>query len=457
MNRTSLADRIEEGIPPSTPLLYSSDSVYDAATLLACSDALPLTAEQRRGAIALQIASPLKLACALVALDGVAQRLAILPADTSLSVTNELLARFGGETIVTDLGVRPNTKSKVVLWRDKPSSSKRGISTRGQEDTEWTLATSGTTGTPKLVAHRFSSLVRTTRTAGERVSKLRWGLVYDLFRFAGLQVFLQGTLAGGGVILRDTTLALEGQIEELIRHDCSALSATPTMWRKMLMTGKASSLQLKQVTLGGEIADDAILAVLAKHYPKAKITHIYASTEAGVAFSVVDGKAGFPQSYLVKPPSEIALQVIDGRLWVHNPAVSAKYVGSEEGFARKDGFIDTGDAVERLGDRFIFRGRANGAINVGGNKVLPEEVEQVLLSHPQVTSARVFGKGSPITGQLVACEVLLTPDAAAPASIISDLRAQCRAALRPWQAPASYKIVTSFETSSTGKLSRKFT
>lgn len=273
-------------------------------------------------------------------------------------------------------------------------------------------------------------------------------------RFAGVQVFLQGVLGGGGLVLPDPEAPLTARIDTLIRQQCTALSATPTMWRKLLMTAEAKALQLRQVTLGGEIADDAVLGALAARFPEARITHVYASTEAGAAFSVLDGKAGFPASYLDNPPGGIRLRVIDGRLAVHNDAVSPDYVGGTR-FADADGFIDTGDVVERVGDRFQFRGRENGAINVGGNKVFPEEVEKQLLTHRLVASARVHAKASPITGQLVVAEIVPADAAADLKALIAELRARCRADLQPWQVPASIKVVSGLEINPGGKMERR--
>ena len=84
-----------------------------------------------------------------------------------------------------------------------------------------------------------------------------------------------------------------------------------------------------------------------------------------------------------------------------------KYFGSDISFASKEGWVDTGDSVEIKEDRVLFRGREDGVINVGGDKVYPEEIENVLLKHPIVAAAKVYAKSSPITGSLVAADVTL--------------------------------------------------
>ena len=56
--------------------------------------------------------------------------------------------------------------------------------------------------------------------------------------------------------------------------------------------------------------------------------------------------------------------------------------------ADKDGFVDTGDMIERRGDRCYFVGRRGGIINVGGIKIYPEAVEAALNSHAIVRASR---------------------------------------------------------------------
>ena len=84
----------------------------------------------------------------------------------------------------------------------------------------------------------------------------------------------------------------------------------------------------------------------------------------GAAFSVNDGRSGFPAAYLETPPHGVALRVRDGRLWVRNPFVDPRYLGRDEAFATADGFVDTGDAVRIDGDRVMFQGRSNGCISL---------------------------------------------------------------------------------------------
>jgi len=220
------------------------------------------------------------------------------------------------------------------------------------------------------------------------------------------------------------------------------------------MTSGAENLNLRQVTLGGEIADDRILATIAGFYPHARVVHIFASTEAGVGFSVTDKKSGFPVTYLTDPPTGVDIKVNNGRLYVRNPNVCPHYLGTNDSFVGNDGWVDTGDSVEIKGDRVLFQGRANGVINIGGDKVHPEEVERVLLAHPLVATARVYSKPSPITGALVAADIALIDPTMDAIDAREALFTYAQQELGRRKAPAIIRIVSGFDLNVAGKLVR---
>ena len=143
-------------------------------------------------------------------------------------------------------------------------------------------------------------------------------------------------------------------------------------------------------------------------FPKAAVSHAYASTEAGVAFEVSDGLAGFPADYVERVRDGVEMKVL-GRLAAHPLAAHGVALCRRRTapLADDDGFVDTGDMVELHGDRYVFAGRRGGIINIGGLKVHPEEIEAVINRHPQVRMSLVRPKASPITGSIVIADVVL--------------------------------------------------
>ena len=151
------------------------------------------------------------------------------------------------------------------------------------------------------------------------------------------------------------------------------------------------------------------------------------------------------------------MTVLDGSLRIRSPRAAFGYAGAEAALADGDGFIDTGDMVEQRGDRCFFTGRRGGVINVGGLKVHPEEVEAALNRHPMVRMALVKARRNPLTGALVAAEVVRTDAALAmdEAELKSSILALCRETLAPHKAPAVLKFVDSLAVTAGGKLDRQ--
>jgi acyl-coenzyme A synthetase/AMP-(fatty) acid ligase len=311
--------------------------------------------------------------------------------------------------------------------------------------TTWRLFTSGTTGAPKAIDHTLASLTRTVqRPRGDAGTRRTWGLVYEPTRLAGMQVLLQ-SLANGDLLLDAATdEPLPERLRWLGDERVDSMSATPTLWRQVLQSADPAALPLRQITLGGEIADQLVLNALARTFPDARITHIFASTETGAAFAVNDGREGFPLAYLSDPPRGVRLEVRDGILFVEASGTSA---------AGPDGFASTGDLVEIHDDRVIFLGRASGVVNVGGVKVAPEQVEAVLRAHPDVLDAVVRSRRNPFSGSILVADVVVAPEAPRE-NLSARLRAHVGAQLPSAHVPASVKVVPELSTSVTGKAGR---
>lgn len=453
---SSLFQRLKS-VPPDRIVLWG-DTPARFSDLGRLSSALD--ARIRGQGVILQAPSLSKALPLLVAVDGIASDLMLVARGMELDEAVELGKTARCTLVVSE--TRPSAASGCDwLPVDELLSeiSRRAADPAERADgdelaTAWLLATSGTTGRPKLVQHTLASLTRTTKTDCERGAGVRWGMVYDHARFAGLQVLLQSVLSGGTLIAPSSDWSLEQQVHHLARGRCTHLSATPTLWRKLLMTEAARELDLRQVTLGGEIADQRLLDALRGNFPEARISHIYASTEAGVGFSVTDGREGFPADYLSTPPAGIELRVVDGRLYVRNTEVHAQYVNTGESFTDNDGFVMTGDLIEVTPDRCLFLGREKGIINVGGNKVHPEQVERVLLQHPDVRETRVYARRNPITGALVAADIVLADSHADAAHARGQILAWCRERLERYQMPASLRFVEELKFNVSGKLAR---
>jgi acyl-CoA synthetase (AMP-forming)/AMP-acid ligase II len=395
--------------------------------------------------IAVSAINPAFLVKALAFLDGYIDRILLLSPYTSPELVSSLCEKAGISEVMSDRDDLPSARTFSELdTLARPSLR--------DTETSWLLATSGTTNEPKLVRHTLTSLTRTIvqRKVG---GNFIWGQLYDCHRFAGMQVLLQSLCGGSKLVSPDLAAPLKKRLSLFAKEHVNAISATPTMWRKIVSGNDIEKLPLTVITLGGEISDDVILSTLSKLFPDAKIRHIYASTEAGTGFSVTDAKAGFPVEYLENGYKGIEMKVVDSILFIENPHVSGKYFGSESKFGDDDKFVNTGDRVNVDGDRVYFLGRASGVINVGGDKVFPETIEKTLNAVQGVKLSRIYGKKSAFTGELVIANIAI--ESGADESEIKDrLTKVCNSQLERYQRPTMFIFVDEIPVSENGKVVR---
>jgi len=246
------------------------------------------------------IAAPSQLtaALALIELDGRARRITILPPDAEADHLRALIEAAEIDAVVLD-GESPlhpalDLPVRVVC---APSIVPTDEATPARSRTEWVLLTSGTTGMPKLVLHSLAGLTAAIRARSAADGAAVWGTFYDIRRYGGLQIFLRAVFGGASLVLSSAGEPVAEHLGRLARHGVTHLSGTPSHWRRALMSPAINAISPRYVRLSGEIADQAILDSLRATFPQASIGHAYASTEAGVAFDVNDGRAGFPAAF----------------------------------------------------------------------------------------------------------------------------------------------------------------
>jgi acyl-CoA synthetase (AMP-forming)/AMP-acid ligase II len=382
-------------------------------------------------------------------LQATAEGLATLAALDFLSCDAFLFAGDGSDeerrAVARGLGLGALLASDVVL--EIPDESKAsGHSTV-------TILTSGSSGRPKAARHSWEGLARPVRRASDRLAP-RWLLTYRPNLYAGLQVILQCVLNGGTLAAPRPGMSAPKVAEFAASARVQFVSATPSYWRWLLTFADADVLRrldLLQITLGGEVVSQEILDRLRELFPGARLVHIYATTELGRCFSVTDGKAGFPSSFLdQRSPDGVELQIINDELCVRSANGMQGYDGDSGPSYDPKTWFPTGDLVGVVGDRVHFLGRASDMINVGGNKVHPLEIERLIRSVPGVADVRVYGRKSSITGQLVECEVMAA-EGADSTQVQEAVQSCCLNQLASHQRPRTVRMVSEIGVSQAGK------
>jgi len=440
--------------------------VADAEVRVGFSDLVTGSAMDGRGdelrgkSVLILVKGQLAAAMVMLELDGIARRIVLCPPDLPLEHLPSVIAAGDVDTIVSD---RESYGPDISRIRYFMGCSRTVVPHRydrtSQCETEWVLLTSGTSGPPKLVVHTLSSLAGAIKPGSTSAEQVVWSTFYDIRRYGGLQIFLRAILAKTSLVLSSPAEPTAGFLARAGYYGITHISGTPSHWRHALMSSSAQLIHPEYVRLSGEIADQGILNQLRSAYPHAKIVHAFASTEAGVAFEVTDGDAGFPASALENTPG-IEMKIEDHSLRIRSNRSASRYLGTESRKPLKDseGFVDTCDMIDLRDGRCYFLGRRDGVINVGGLKVHPEEVEAVINRHPRVEVSRVRTKKNPITGGLVVADVVLKDASSSagydPRALQHDILMFCREALSPYKVPGAVYFVPALAIAETGKLVR---
>lgn len=299
------------------------------------------------------------------------------------------------------------------------------------------IFTSGTTGQPKRITHTVQNLIREVREDKKHANSI-WGFAYNPTHMAGLQVLFQALLNQNTIV--DVFSKGKAEIVELInRRKISHISATPTFYRFLLPLDQPIN-SLKSISLGGEKSDASLINAISKSFPKAKIFNIYASTEAGTIFS------SHGSNFKIKDNKLDLVKISDNELLLH-----CSLLGISESL--KGEWYATGDMVEWIDKSekiFAFLSRKNEMINVGGNKVNPHVVEEVLLKMEQIKACYVYGEPNPLLGNMICADIV--PHNGSVKDI--EIKKGLKGILEPFEIPRRINFVKNLETTRTGKLKR---
>jgi len=262
------------------------------------------------------------------------------------------------------------------------------------------IYTSGTMNKPKAVLHDVTKLSKRYTQQNRKFVTL---LTMDFDRIGGLDLVFR-TLMGNGTVIVPKNRRPGTILDALNRYHVQVLPGTATLFRSILLSGKDFDCEfddLKYIVYGAEFMPQYLLNLLKIKFPKAEIMQTYGSTELGTLRTV---RHGDDCQWLKLSSEGTEFRVNEGMLEIKSKESMVGYLNAESPFT-KDGWYKTGDLVERIGQRFRIIGRRDDLINVGGNKVSPLEVEEVIQRIDGVYDATVYGVPNSILGQIVGAKI----------------------------------------------------
>jgi len=303
------------------------------------------------------------------------------------------------------------------------------------------LFTSGSSGEPKAALHNFSKLLDKFRVKRKSLRTINF-LLFD--HWGGLNTLFHIMSNGGTVIILENRTP--DYVCELIeKHKVELLPTSPT-FLNMLIISRAyerySLESLKMISYGAEPMPESLLKNLNKLFPAITLQQTYGLIELGVMRSKSEDNG----SLWVKIGGEgFSVRVVDDMLQIKSDSAMVGYLNAPSPFT-EDGWFMTGDAVEVKNDYFRILGRKSELINVGGEKVFPQEIENTILEIPDIEDVLVYGETHPLTGKIV-CAKIKYAGSEGKAEVVSIIRKYCRTKLEPFKVPVKIQLVDeSFES-----------
>jgi O-succinylbenzoic acid--CoA ligase len=300
------------------------------------------------------------------------------------------------------------------------------------------MHTSGTTAGPRPVALSFGnwlwsalgSAVALGLEPGER-----WLCPLPLAHVGGLSIPIRSAIYGTTAVLHerfetDAVLSALMSASERI----TLVSLVPTMLARLLDAGLSEPPSLRWALLGGGPIPSALLE---------------RSREAGVPVAPTYGMTEACSQIATRgwPLVGVELRVAsDGEVLVRGPNVAA-------GAVADDGWLHTGDlgSLSPAG-RVKITGRKSDTIVTGGENVAPGEVEAVLLAHPAVADAGVFGQPDAEWGEALVATVVLRQGVFVATD---ELREFCASRLAGYKVPKRIELADALPRTESGKLLRR--
>jgi acyl-coenzyme A synthetase/AMP-(fatty) acid ligase len=305
------------------------------------------------------------------------------------------------------------------------------------------LFSSGTSGNPKSMLQDLSNFVSTYEVRRENSLTVLSLLGFD--HIGGINTIL-GSLASGSQIVIPEGRAPEQVIDVIKKHQVAILPATPTFLGLLLLASShrlADLASLRLITYGTEPMPEALLTRLRHALPSVRLIQTFGTSETGILKTESpDGDSNFLK---INDPN-VEWKIVNEELWLKTRTQIRGYLNASNEKFTDDGWFMTGDKVE-IGPNNTLRilGRSGEMINVGGQKLMPTEVESVILSVPGVVDCRVFGEKNAMVGQTVAVDVVATVGQDWE-TLRALIRQTCRQALSTYKVPTRLNLVSAIST-----------
>lgn len=300
------------------------------------------------------------------------------------------------------------------------------------------LFSSGSTGKPKAIVHNLDNILQTYLHKRSKKMNILLFLMFD--HIGGLNTLFNVFALGGCGVAVKNRKDVDLLAKTLQDYHIFMLPASPSLLNLMLLGEvhkKFDLSALKFITYGTEKMPDTLLQKLKREFPNVRFHQTFGASEVGIMQTTSHNNAMSLEN--------IDYKIINNELYLKSKTQSLGYLNADNNVFDSDGYFATGDLVEatyRDGKEYItILGRTKELINVGGEKVLPTEVESVILQIPFIKDCLVYAEANAITGQSVSVKVVLDVDNFSNIELKKHIRMYCKDKLANFKIPTKVIIV----------------
>ena len=350
-------------------------------------------------------------------------------------------------------------------------------------DTTVIMFTAGTTGVPKgvmLTHDSFSSFMLATVTPADPESEETNLLTVPLYHIAGLQTALASVYGGRTLVVMRQFEPVEW-LTLVQQHKVNRAMLVPTMLKQLMDHPRFREFDLSSldvITYGAASMPLEVIKQAIEEFPGARFINAFGQTETASTITmlppkdhVLEGTAEEIEKKLKRlssiglPLEDVEVQIVDedgrpvttgevGEIVARGERMMSGYWREESATrgALRSGWVYTGDLAYQDEDSYIYlAGRAKDIIKRGGEIVSPEEVEQVLMSHPQVDDAAVIGVPDPEWGEEVRAIIVSRSRGASEEELVQ----YCQQKLASFKRPRSVVFVDELPRNAMGKVLKR--
>lgn len=341
------------------------------------------------------------------------------------------------------------------------------------DDMAFWLYSSGSTGPPKGVVHRHANLLATCQNyAQPTLGITERDVMYSttpMFHAYGLGNSLSFPLSVGATTVYSNGAPTPDKLLERVgSHSPTIYFSVPALYAAILAHDDFDDTDWSSVRLGVSAAEPLPPETWRRFQERTGIEildglgstemlHIYCSNRAG---SAQPGSSGGPvDGYEIELRDEDGEPVADGvagELWVRGPSALSYYWHQSERTTAKlaHGWFASGDRYHRDDDGYyVYEGRVDDMMKIGGLWVSPIEIENRLMEHPSVHEAAVVNVQVDDVSRIKAA-IILTPSAEPSDELVGELQGWCKETLLRYQYPHLIEFVDDFPRTATGKIQR---